>query len=180
MGQIALVRVADTIGRRTQHAFHQRNDEAVADRHHEIGAPVAQRTIGNCNILPDIGDEIGHQPRFGTDIFDVDRNAGLAVKGIRQEFAVEMADVGTDLRDRLAVGEPSREFREQGGVDGRGGGFCAAAFAMIMPPCFRRRDSSSPARRHRWTAVHSWRWSCGHIRARPAAPSRSYRRSASA
>ncbi|MDQ1221614.1 hypothetical protein QE432_003195 [Agrobacterium sp. SORGH_AS 745] len=63
-GQAALVRLADGVGGGAQHALHERDDEAVADRHHEIGAPVAQRTIRNREIAANIGDEIGHQPRF--------------------------------------------------------------------------------------------------------------------
>jgi hypothetical protein len=104
-----------------------------------IRAPVAQGTIGHRDILPDIGDQVGHEPRFGADIFDVYRNAGLAVKNIRQEFAVEVADIGTDLRDRPAVGKPAGEFREQGGVDGGSFlrcSFCHGHAALFSPPGF--------------------------------------------
>lgn len=139
MGQAALVRFADHVRRRAQHALHERDDEAVADRHHEIGAPVAQGTIGNRDVAPDIGDQVGHQSRFGADIFDVDGDAGLAVEDIRQEFAVEMADIGADLGDRLAVGQPTRQFCEKGGVDG--GcllccSFCHRHAALFSPPGF--------------------------------------------
>ncbi len=98
---------------RTQHAFHQRDDEAVAAGQDKVRAPVAQRAIRQANTVAKLGNQVLHQARLEPDIGDIDTDIRLAMEDVRQKLRIELAEVCGKLFDGLVVAKASGKLGQK-------------------------------------------------------------------
>lgn len=96
--------------------LHQRHDEAGAAAEDEVRGPVAQRTVDQCVVAAQLGDQLVHRTGLAAGIGDVDIQACLGLDDVGQEFGINLGEGGAEFRKCCLIAEIAGELGKKGAV----------------------------------------------------------------